>query len=259
MWSLSKYNSGVKYLLMVIDTYSRYGWIRTLKGKDSKSVADAFRDIFKSGRKPEKLWVDKGKEFYNAEVKKLGMELYSTENQEKSAMVERWNRTMKERMFKYFTANSTNKYVNIISDLVNNYNNAVHSSIKMTPSEASKKKVNVAREIDINSSPKYKVGDRVRISKKKGTFEKGYTPRWTEETFTVSEVKHTVPVTYKISDYSNSEIQGTFYEPELQKTEQETYRIEKVIRKKGDKSFVKWLGYPDTFNSWVKTADINSI
>ena len=104
--------------------------------------------------------------------------------------------------------------------------------------------------------PKFKVGDKVRITRKKGIFEKGYTTRWTEEVFTVSKIQHTDPITYKIVDENNEEIQGTFYEQELQKTTQEMFRIEKVLRRKGNKSLVKWLGYPDSFNSWVDNSDL---
>ena len=107
-----------------------------------------------------------------------------------------------------------------------------------------------------NISFKFKVGYTVRITKKKGTFEKGYTPRWTEEVFTVSQVQYTDPPTYKITDGKGEEIQGTFYEQELQKTSQEVFRIEKVIRKHGNKSLVKWLGYPETFNSWVNNKSL---
>ena len=100
------------------------------------------------------------------------------------------------------------------------------------------------------------MGDKVRITKKKGLFEKGYTPRWTEEVFTVSAVQYTDPITYKIVDLNGEEIQGTFYGEELQKTSQEIYRIEKVIKRKGDRSLVKWVGYPDSFNSWVDNTDL---
>ena len=158
-----------------------------LKDKTGKSVASALKTIFEE-RKPEKMWVDKGKEFYNKDVKDL-IELYSTENEEKSSVVERWIRTMKEKMWKYFTDNSTNVYINVLSDLVKEYNNTRHSSIKMTPVKARKKEneLMVWRNLypdrleirDIN--PKFSVGDKVRISKKKKTFEKGYTTRWTEE------------------------------------------------------------------------------
>ena len=195
MQAFSKFNRGVKYLLAVIDVFSKYGWLIPLKDKTGKSVASALKTIYEE-RKPEKMWVDKGKEFYNKDVKDL-IELYSTENEEKSSVVERWIRMMKEKMWKYFTANSTNVYINALADLVGEYNNTRHSSIKMTPVNASKKenKLRVWRNLypehleihDVN--PKFSVGNKVRISKKKKTFEKGYTTRWTEEIFTIFEVK----------------------------------------------------------------------
>jgi len=105
-------------------------------------------------------------------------------------------------------------------------------------------------------TPKLSVGDRVRITKKKNIFEKGYTPRRTEGVFAISSIQYTDPPTYKIADFGGEEIQGTFYEKELQKTSQEIYRIEKVIRKRGNRSLVKWLGYPESFNSWVDNKDL---
>ena len=137
MQAFSKFNRGVKYLLAVIDIFSKYGWLIPLKDKTGKFVASALKTIFKE-RKPEKIWVDKGKEFYNKDVKDL-IELYSTENEEKSSVVERWIRTMKEKMWKYFSAKSTSVYMNVLSDLVKEYNNTRYSSIKMTPVKASKK------------------------------------------------------------------------------------------------------------------------
>ena len=179
MQAFSKFNRGVKYLLAVIDVFSKYGWLIPLKDKTGKSVASALKTIFEE-RKPEKMWVDKGKEFYNKDVKDL-IELYSTENEEKSSVVERWIRTMKEKMCKYFTANSTNVYLNQLSNLVKEYNNTRHSFIKMTPVKASKKEneLTVLRNLypehleirDIN--PKFSVGDKVRISKKKKTLLDG--------------------------------------------------------------------------------------
>ena len=137
MQSFSKFNRGVRYLLTVIDVFSKYGWMLLLKDKTGKSVADALKEIFKkSKRKPEKLSTDKGRELYNKHEKDLGVEFYSTENEEKSSVVERWNRTMKEKMFKYFTANNTNKYIDVLDDFVERYKNTRHSSIKMSPVEA---------------------------------------------------------------------------------------------------------------------------
>ena len=262
MQAFSKFNRGIKYLLAVIDIFSKHGWLVPLKDKTGKSVARALKKIFKE-RKPAKMWVDKGKEFYNKDVQEM-IELYSTENEEKSSVVERWNRTMKEKMWKYFSTNSTRVYINVLDGLVNQYNNTKHSSIKMTPVEASKKKnetkvwMNLYPEHDgiKTFNAKFTVGDKVRIVKKKKTFEKGYTPRWTEEVFTVSSVQNTSPATYKISDYSGEEIKGTFYEAELQKTDQEIYRIEKVVKKGKTKSLVKWKGYPESFNSWVNNKEL---
>ena len=226
MQAFSKFNRGAKYLLAVIDVFSKYGWLIPLKDKMGKSVASALKSIFKE-RKPEKMWVDKGKEFYNKDVKD-SIELYSTENEEKASVVERWIRTMKEKMWKYFKANSTNVYTNALLDLVKEYNNTKHSSIKMTLVQASKKENELMvwrnlypEHLEIHDlNPKFSVGDKVRISKKKKTFEKGYTTRWTEEIFTIVEVKR------KNTDLNGEEIRGTFYESELQKTSQELFRIE---------------------------------
>jgi len=208
MQANSKFNCEVRYLLIVIDVFSKYGWMLPLKDKTGKSVADAFKEIFKkSKRKPEKLWKDKGRELCNKHVKELGVEFYSPENEEKSSVVELWNRTMKEKMFKYFTANNTNKYIDVLDDFVERYNNTRHSSIKMTPVEASNKENEVRVYINLYQEferrpihAKFKTGDKVRILKKKGLFEKGFTPNWTEEVFTISRIQRTNPVTYKITD-----------------------------------------------------------
>ena len=263
MTALSEDNDGYRFLLLVIDTFSKYGWIIPLKDKKGETVAKAFKLIFKEGRRPEKLWTDKGREFYNQNIKDL-IELYSTENEEKSSIVERWIRTMKDKMWKYFTDNNTYFYMGVLPDLLEDYNNTVHSSIKMTPIDASKKEneLTVWRNLypdryKINNiTPKFSVGDEVRITKKKKVFEKGYTTRWTEEIFTIKEIRDTNPVTYKLTDLQGEEIKGTFYEPELQKTEQQIFRIEKVIKKEKGKSLVKWKGYSDKFNSWVDNEDL---
>ena len=257
----SKYNDGYTFLLLVIDVFSKYGWVVPLKNKTGETVANALKNIFKE-RKPEKLWTDKGREFYNKDVKGL-VEIHSTENEEKSSIVERWIRTMKEKMWKYFTDNNTYTYIDILPELVEDYNNTVHSSTKFTPVEASKKKneLTVWRNLypdrlKINDiTPKFSVGDEVRISKKKKVFEKGYT-RWTEEIFTITKIQNTNPITYEIADLQGEEIDGTFYEPELQKTEQQVFRIEKVIKTEKGKSLVKWKGYSDKFNSWVDNKNL---
>ena len=264
MQALSKENEGYKFLLLVIDTFSKYGWIVPLKDKKGETIVKALKEIFKeSGRRPDKLWTDKGREFFNKDVRDL-VYLYATENEEKSSIAERWIRTMKEKMFKYFTDNNTYNYIDALPELVEDYNNTVHSSTKLTPTDASKEEneLKVWRNLypdrykTSRLNPKFSVGDEVRITKKKKVFEKGYTTRWTEEIFTIKEIRETNPITYKLEDLKGEEIKGTFYEPELQKTEQQIYRIEKIIKKEKGRSFVKWKGYSDKFNSWVDNKDL---
>jgi hypothetical protein len=232
MSNYSKENKGYKYLLTVLDVFSKYGWIVPMKNKKGLTTAEAFKLILKEGRQPEKLWVDKGTEFYNPHVKSLFKNIYSTENEEKSSVIERWNRTMKEKMFKYFTANQTKKYITILPTLVNKYNNTYHNSIKMKPTEGSlkmnedkvrdnlygkDKKVKSVSKTKLVKT-KFKLQDRVRITKKKLFFEKGYTPKWTNEIFVINEIHYTDPVTYKIKDLNEEEIIGSFYDKELQRT-----------------------------------------
>ena len=262
MQAFSKFNRGIKYLLAVIDVLSKYGYLIPLKDKTGKSVASALKTIFKE-RKPEKMWVDKGKEFYNKDVKEL-IELYSTENEEKSSVVERWIRTMKEKMWKYFTDNNTSVYIDILPDLVKNYNNTRHSFIKMTPVEASKKKNELTvwrnlypEHLEIRDiKPNFSIGDKVRKNQKEKDFRKRLYHKMDRTDFYNHRVKNTLPVTYEIADLNGEEIQGSFYEPELQKTSQQLFRIEKVIKRGKKKSLVKWKGYSDDFNSWVDNKDI---
>ena len=214
MQKYSKWNKGVKYLLMVIDVFSKYGWIVPLKDKKTESVSSAFDKIFKkSKRKPEKLWTDKGSEFISKHFKDIlkrhNMTLYHTQNEEKSSVVERWNRTMKNRMWKMFSANNNTVYWDKLDNLVNDYNNSYHYSIKMSPTGASKKEnekqvfANLYKdEIFLKpEKPKFSIGDKVRLSKyKRRVFDKGYTPNWTEEVFVIEKVNSTKPVTYNIVD-----------------------------------------------------------
>ena len=261
----SKWNKGVKYLLTVIDVFSKYGWIVSFKDKKTESVSTAFGTIFKeSKRKPEKLWTDKGSEFISKHLKeflkKTNITLYHTENEEKSSVVERWNRTMKNKMRKMFSANNNTECWDKLDKLVDDYNNTYHSSIEMTPTEASKKEnenkifANLYGDLIYLKPkiPKFSIGDKVRLSKyKRRVFDKGYTPNWTEEVFVVDKVIQTKPVTYHIVDLLGEKVGGSFYEKELQKAKQQTFRIEKVVRRdnKKKKALVKWKGYSEKFNS----------
>ena len=220
------------------------------------SIVKAFQIILEqSNRKPNKIWVDKGSKFYNASFKKWLQDndtvMNSTHNEGKSVVAERFIRTLKSKIDKYMTLISKNVYIDKLDDIVNEYNNAYHTTIKMKPIDVKDNTyINTDKEIN-NKDPKFKVGDRVRISNYKNIFAKGYTPNWSEEVFVIKKVKNTVPWAYVIKDLNDEEIIGTFYEKELQKTNQEEFRIEKVIKRKGDKMYVKWKGYDNSFNSWI--------
>ena len=187
--AFSSFNKGFKYILTIIDVFSKYAWAVPIKDKSAASVTKAIEKII-SDRNPKKLWVDEGKK-YNATFKKVldkhKIDMYSTFNKDKTVVTERFNRTLKDIMWKYFTANNTRFYLDALDQMVKNYNYKVHSTIKMTPKEAGKDinrgKVyfNIIRKQNkLRMSIKYKKCDKVRISKYKRHFEKGYTPNWIE-------------------------------------------------------------------------------
>ena len=156
--------------------------------------------------------------------------MYSAHNEGKSVVAERFIRTLKSKIYKYMTSISQNVYIDELDDLVNEYNNTYHTTIKMKPIDVKDNTyINTNKETN-DKDPKFKVGDRVRISKYKNIFAKGYTPNWSEEVFVIKKVKNTVQWTYVINDLNGAEITGTFYEKELQKANQEEFRIEKEIK-----------------------------
>ena len=262
MQLLSKYNKGIRFLLCVIDIFSKYAWVVPLKDKKGISIVKAFQIILKqsNSRKPNKIWVDKGSEFYNAYFKKWlrdnDIVMYSTHNEGKSVVAERFIRTLKSKIYKYMTSISKNVYIDKLDDIVDEYNNTYHTTIKKKPIDVKDNTyINADKEIN-NKGPKFKVGDHVRISKYKKIFAKGYMPNWSEEVFVIKKIKNTIPWTYVIDDLNGEEITGTFYEKELQKTNQEEFRIEKGIKRKGNKIYVKWKGYNNSFNSWIDKASL---
>ena len=172
--------------------------------------------------------------------------MYSTHNEGKSVVAERFIRTLKSKIYKHMTSISKNVYINKLDDIVDTYNYTYHTTIKMKPIDVKDNVyINTDKEIN-NKDPKFKVGDHVR--------------NWSEEVFVIKNVKNTVPQTYVTNDLNGEEITGTFYEKELQKANQEEFSIEKVIKRKGDKIYVKWKGYDNSFNSWIDSKkDLVSI
>ena len=194
MQLISKHNKGIRYLLCAIALFSKYAWVVPLKDKKGVSIVNAFQSIFKkSNRKPNKIWVDQGSEFYNNVFKKFlkdnDISMYSTYNEEKSVVAERFIRTLKNKIYKHMTAISKNVYFDVLDDIVDKYNNIYHKTIKMKPINVKDDSFAESNEKSNEKDPKFKVGDHVRISKFKNVFAKGYTPNWSEGIFVVKKIK----------------------------------------------------------------------
>ena len=269
---LSKYNDNNKFLLTCIDVFSKHAWVVPLRTKTGPSLTEAFSTIL-TDRRPIYLQTDKGTEFLNSHfqtlLRKNDIKFYTTENTDtKASVVERFNRSIKSKMWRYFTHKNTHRYIDVLQDLVHSYNNTYHRSIGMTPSQVTLENQDYVRNRLFGGKRKptkwnYDVGDKVRISKARMAFRKGYLSSWSDEIFTIDARLSTDPATYELADLNGEKIKGTFYEEELQKIlkEDDVYRVEKVLktRKRSGKTehFVKWKGYDDSFNSW--TSDIFNV
>ena len=236
MQSISKCNKRITSLLCVIDLFSKYAWVVPLKDKKGVTIVYAFSKYFRQFKNKNQTWVDQGSEFYNNSFKKWlkdnHIEMYSTYNEGKSFAAERFVRTLEYKIYKHMTAASKNVYFDVLNNFVDEYNNTYHNTIKMNPIDV---KSNSYAEYNVDSNdkdPKFKIDDHVRISRYKNIFAKKYTRNWFEEVY------HG----HVIMDLNGEEIVGTFYEKELQKTYQKEFRIEKVIKRKGNKLYVKWKG-----------------
>lgn len=250
MQTLAKHNDGYKYIMSVIDVFSKYGWMVPLKNKTAKQVTTALRNIItKSGRKPRNIQSDKGTEFKNATLssflKSQGIKQHfpMLQSLQKAAIVERFNRTMKEKMFKYFTykGNDYRTYIDVLQDLVDSYNNTKHSTIKMAPTDVTEKNIAKVYANIKNSHNKQKIGlpkleidDFVRIIRKKKTLEHAYTEKWTREIFRVKQVIEKKPQPlYKVKDLKNVMLRGKFYENQLQKVLVAPTKVLKIIKTRG--------------------------
>jgi hypothetical protein len=226
MQAYARDNDGFKHILTVIDMFSRRGWAEPVKSKTNQDMISAFNKIFDSGDKPMKLQTDQGLEFESREMQRFfnqhEIEQFSVKSQFKAAMVERFNRTIKTKMWRFLTHNNTRRWLEVLPKLIEGYNKSYHRSIKTTPNgvnEDTEMELWLLNEPDKTDDEvlKLEVGDTVRLSKAKNVFEKGYLPSWTEEVFTVSKVLNTKPPQVKVKDYHGEEIKGSFYKQEVQK------------------------------------------
>lgn len=261
-------NKGFKYIMTIIDIFSKFAYAIPIKNKSSSSIVEAMKSIFKQAGEniPKNIQTDEGKEFKNVEfknlMKKYQINHYNTFSKLKASIVERLNRTLKSKMWPRFNLQGNYKWLAILKEVVDKYNKTKHSTIKMKPIDVTSKNESfllnsVYNRIKQFQFGKFKKGDYVRISKEKGFFYKGYLPNWSTEIFKIIKVNMTNPVTYTLQDLNKNTIDGKFYEAELQKTKYvNTYLVEKVLKRKGEKVLVKWLGFDNSSNSWINKKDL---
>jgi hypothetical protein len=285
MRALEKENKGVNYILTVIDVFSKFAFVRLLKNKKGPTVLEALKSILDE-RKPKRIQADEGNEFFNAQCKaymdKHDINLYFINSELKASVVERFNRTLKEKIWKYFTLSNTQKYIDVLPQIVDTYNNTYHRSIKMTPNQVKKSNsqqvfINLYgfdKNLDSNINrlkANFKVGDAVRLSKYKSIFEKGYTRKWTNEIFIISKILYNEQIRYQVKDLNDETIMGNFYQNEIQKVylnqidkkeykyNEDSYEVEILKTRKVKNKieyFVHWKNYPKSSDSWIKAKDL---
>lgn len=265
-------NARMRYILVVINIFSKKAYARPLKTKSAEHVELALRSILDElGHPIRNLHVDMGKEFYNKRVQRMlddrKINMYSTFSTKKASIVERFNRTLKGKMWRRFSLNGSYRWVPLLAELIAEYNNTKHRTIRMRPNEVGVHNEKLLRDTvytyqyhirPAKAKAKFRVGDLVRLSKYKHAFEKGYTPNWTTEVFRVVRVVHSPPViTYRLTALDGSPIEGTVYAEELQLAKQsDLYLVERVLQRKGSRSLVKWLGFGREHNSWVDSTSL---
>lgn len=262
----AKLNKGYKYILVVINCFSKFTWALPLKNKTSSEVKTAMEKVLEQ-QTPINLQTDMGKEFFNKDFRKLmekyKINHYSTFSEKKASIVERVNRTLKNLMWKEFNIRGNYKWIDFLDEIVQRYNNSKHSTIKMKPASVTKKDEKkllntVYNKIKIaHPNSKFRIGDHVRISKIRGVFDKKYLPNWSTEIFIVRKVQLTNPTTYLLKDAKNEEVLGAFYQEQLQKVKYpDVYLVEKILKRSKNRVFVKWLGLDNRHNSWIENNNI---
>ena len=218
--SLSKYNKNYKFIITIIDNHTKYAWAIPLKDKSGKSTTTAFKKLIEtSKRKPDKIWSDRGKEFYNKTfldfLKEQNIHIHSTKSDLKAVFVERFNRTLLDLIKEPMYIEGKACWLNHLDAALQKYNTRVHTTTKMTPFEANNQPINPPTFVNKPKQPKFQVGDYVRVPDKRNLYSKGYTTNWNRELFKIHKINPTNPVTYGLVDENNEQIEGKYYEQEL--------------------------------------------
>ena len=273
MSNIAQYNDGTNFMLTVIDVFSKKADAEPTRNKSGEAVTQAFKRILDraEGRKPQNLETDKGKEFWNVTFRGLcesqNINHFSTESSNKASVVERFNRTLKNILYRYFTSSQSYVWKEALPAMIESYNSRWHRSINMAPNDVNNSNHKLVKKAlygrKIAQKRKIAVGSFVRISKTKRTFHKGYLPNYTEEIFKVYKVLKTRPYRYKLEDLMGEKLIGSFSNYEILKVEKNKlnlWKIQEVIKRRQKNKqyeyFVSWRGFPEKFNSWVKAKDV---
>ena len=273
-------NKGFYWILTAVEILSRYAFTIPIYRKTTKYMTEGVNELlskFKErfGKYPKTAQFDDGKEFYNVGVRDLlesrDVKYFSTNSDKKAAIVERFNRTLKTSMWKYFYANGSYKWISVLNDLTKNYNQTKHSVILMKPAnvnETNKDEVWITLfgyGLDEFPRPRFSLNEMVRVSKYKNIFEKGYEANFTEEIFKIVKIFRGDPNMYGLEDHEKEPIIGKFYESELSVVDKkdDIYKVEKTLKRKKVKGkemvLVKWLGYSNKHNSWIPKESVVDI
>ena len=272
MRSLKHWNSGYTYILICVDVLSRFGFAVPVKKKTPELVAEAFRNIIKTGRMPWILTTDRGLEFkgkpFQEFMKSQDIQhKYATSPDVKCAIAERWIRTLKSRIWKFFTRNKTQRYIDVLPDLVSAINRSYHRVLKRSPHSVTKENQKEVWECLYEKrksiKPKYKPGDKVRISIEKHVLSKGYRPNYSKEVFIVSKILRRQPATYKLKDEQDEVIDGVFYNEELVRVLTTTAPVRKIqtVKKSERRDGELWhlVKFEDKKESWIRNDELISI
>ena len=281
MIQYKKSNDDYKHILVTTDILSHYAWTRALKSKTGREVSKSLSNIFAGGRVPTTIRSDKGSEFKNSTVQSLFKSLhihhFVTHNEVKANYVERLNRTLKLKMSRYFTHKQTHKWIDVLSAITYSYNHTYHSTIKRTPASVTIDNAVETWKIqyDDGDTPSQKdkdftltINSFVRISHLRKAFQREYDERYTGEIFRVkSRRKRAGLNVYTLEDLQNEQVEGTFYEFELQQvtvTDDGLFKVERILksrkRRGHEKEYlIKWKDYPKKFNSWISASDVQDV
>ena len=270
---LSLHNDDYRFLLMAIDCFTRYGFSIPLKNKTSIAVLNGFKSILrKAGKLPHSVMTDGGTEFINSKFIKFceenSIRCHRSYTSTHASFVERFNRTIKNKLYTYMDGARTERYIDVLEDLINSYNNSIHRMIGLKPAEAELKKnhMQVRERMQqyyskfSKQKPKYKIGDTVRITAIPNQFHRGFEIQNKNEIFVVSEINTKLPrPLYKLHTFGNQNeiIKGSFYENELTHTKINQFYIEKILKKTKNKVLVKWEGY--SVPTWEPRKYIESV